>query len=356
MNATCCHECLGPHWDAPILESITSSAKCRSCVTGDQIFNNASYGKILTRTYTDVAGVCTIKTSCSGPGLTETRSVNSSDDGCSLSDTRTLTSSTSADCINTSVYSGSGNFSSTNSEGQTTSSAWSYDSAGNRVYSSGSGSGSCGTTEPIFTRSIPANTPDSYTQSMVRLECPLSFAAYPPWDTEYLGDPNPPFLPDQWRGEAWAYKSWGKKSPDGEAPANELGYSKDDRKLKYRIRHLPTGTCYLKIWIRRETRIYADASASPPIVGSTTISDTETYEWIATGNPCFPDPAKGRRDLRFQSIFSDPVEVLPPASNGIIFVSILKWSCVAGYNPDRSDPDNNQPNGYPDLTWLPAAP
>lgn len=36
--------------------------------------------------------------------------------------------------------------------------------------------------------------------------------------------------------------------------------------------------------------------------------------------------------------------------------AISRWSCVPGYEPDISDPENPQANGFPDPEWEPAAP
>lgn len=116
--------------------------------------------------------------------------------------------------------------------------------------------------------------------------------------------------------------------------------------IEYRLRHLPSGTCYVKVWIATVTALDGEAPSAPVIT---------TYEWAGTGNPCLPVPLAAADDDA-QKISADAVEILPPATAGSISVSVLKFSCVQGYEPDTSDEENPQPNGYPDPTWEPAAP
>lgn len=118
------------------------------------------------------------------------------------------------------------------------------------------------------------------------------------------------------------------------------------RKMKYRLRHLPTGTCYLKVWI---SKVFTPAggSAGTPVITS--------YTWTGTGNPCLTvelDPVNADS----QKINGTETEVGVPASAGITTVSLLKYSCVNGYEPDVSDPENPQPNGFPDPTWEASPP
>lgn len=152
-----------------------------------------------------------------------------------------------------------------------------------------------------------------------------------------------------------AYPSW--ESDGGDAPTGDQGYFESaenlrsgiyfsQTKLKYRVRHLPTGTCYLKVWI---SKIFTPAGGSPgtPVITS--------YEWTGSGNPCLTVPLDPV-NADSQKINGSETEVGVPASAGITTVSLLKWSCVPGYEPDVSDPENLQPNGFPDPTWEASPP
>jgi hypothetical protein len=126
------------------------------------------------------------------------------------------------------------------------------------------------------------------------------------------------------------------------------------RKCKYRLKHSPTGTCYLKVWLRKTTTITADPDADPPVEASTTHDDS-TYEWNGTGNPCFSEHLKAY-DAAENIIYSEVTEIPVPETKSEVVVSLLKYSCLEGYEPDISDPENKQPNGFPDPAWEAAAP
>ena len=123
----------------------------------------------------------------------------------------------------------------------------------------------------------------------------------------------------------------------------------DNRKGEWRIAHQPSMTCYLRVWVRIYTNTFAAPTWDPPIVDSETFTD-EVYLWEGTGNPCLPDTTKGLSDPENQ-IYSTPNVVGIPGARTTICAVILKYSYLAGYEPDISDPDNLQPNGFPDPTW-----
>lgn len=117
------------------------------------------------------------------------------------------------------------------------------------------------------------------------------------------------------------------------------------RSVKWRVKHQPSGTCYLKAWIRK---------TFTPATGSPTTSES-TYEWTGTGNPCLADPALAV-DHEDNRIYGSATEETAPETAGVVTWEILKFSCVSGYEPDISDPENPQPNGFPDPTWEAAPP
>lgn len=106
------------------------------------------------------------------------------------------------------------------------------------------------------------------------------------------------------------------------------------RRTKWRVAHSPTGTCYLKVWLR--TRFVPEGG------GTEIITPLTAYEWTATGNPCLPDLTKGP-DHADNIIRSDETEEQEPAEDGTTYVEIVKWSCQPGYTP----PDDGSANGLP---------
>lgn len=166
------------------------------------------------------------------------------------------------------------------------------------------------------------------TFSMEVLEPGTPLPSYPGW----LSDSPPALTPGQGRLLS------AENSRDCETITH--------RKLKYRVRHLPTGTCYLKVWI---SKVFTPSGGSP---GAPTIT---TYEWSGTDNPCLTvriDPVNADS----QKINGGETDVPVPSSPGVTTVSILKYSCVPGYEPDISEEGNPQPNGFPDPTWEASPP
>lgn len=107
------------------------------------------------------------------------------------------------------------------------------------------------------------------------------------------------------------------------------------RRIKWRVAHPPTGTCYLKVWLQK--RFTPEDEEAEEVITPLT-----AYEWNGTGNPCLTDPAE---------IFTDEANRIEgsattedePATNGETTIEIVKWSCVEGYEP----PDDGSANGYP---------
>ena len=120
-----------------------------------------------------------------------------------------------------------------------------------------------------------------------------------------------------------------------------------ERKSKYRMRHLPTGTCYLKVWV---STIFTPLNGTPeaPVITS--------YTWTGSGNPCLKVPNDPVNATSQIINGEEATEVPVPATDGTNVATILKWSCVEGYEPDVSDPDNKQNNGFPNPTWEAAPP
>lgn len=118
-------------------------------------------------------------------------------------------------------------------------------------------------------------------------------------------------------------------------------------RVKWGVQHQATGSCYLKVWF--EIRFVAEGVVD----GSYTVLASPTYERLPTDTPCLPDPSTTFLDS-VNTITSDLTELLEPEEDGQVYIAMLKFSCLAEYEPDISDPENPQPNGFPDPTWTPA--
>lgn len=129
---------------------------------------------------------------------------------------------------------------------------------------------------------------------------------------------------ETWTGTCSAYRNL---SPD------ESSYS--IRRFKWRLRHSPNGTCYLKVWLRKKFQ--------PEGGGEPTYTSLPAYEWTGSGNPCIADPdlGVGHEDNEITSSETSEDE---PATDGTVTIEIIKYSCVPGYTP----PDDGSANGYPD--------
>ncbi len=124
--------------------------------------------------------------------------------------------------------------------------------------------------------------------------------------------------------------------------------------LTYHLSHSPTGTCYLKAWLRTVFLPTSTPEDPPP---SPVYTDLDPYEWEGETTPCIPLP-NSRFDSESNMITgpeSDEIE-LAALDDGSTNVEVSKFSCVKGYEPDITDEENPQPNGFPDPAWEAAAP
>jgi hypothetical protein len=139
------------------------------------------------------------------------------------------------------------------------------------------------------------------------------------------------------------FRNW---SPASEDPPVPEGVTREEKKFKWRPQHLPTGTCYLKVWFKK---------TSTPTVGAPAITYPAPYEWSSSASPCLTVPTDPA-DADSQLIEGTADEEGVPTSNGTVTIEVIKYSCVEGYEPDVSDDENPQPNGYPDPDWEAAPP
>lgn len=108
-------------------------------------------------------------------------------------------------------------------------------------------------------------------------------------------------------------------------------------KLKWRLVHFATPTCFLRVWLQRRYELETGEVVEVPI-------DTP-YEWNGSGQPCFDDESKPVWHVD-NRIFSDPgLEALLEV-DGKLIIQIVKWSFLPSYEPNLAAGD---PNGWPPL-------
>lgn len=114
--------------------------------------------------------------------------------------------------------------------------------------------------------------------------------------------------------------------------------------VSYKIKHGPTASCFLKVWLRKKI--------TPAGGGSITYEDLDPYVWTGTGTPCLLNPEAPIDDL--SNVIESEIFILPiPDDDVKEEIEIVKWSYLPAYEPDISDPGNPQPNGFPDPEWVP---
>jgi hypothetical protein len=81
----------------------------------------------------------------------------------------------------------------------------------------------------------------------------------------------------------------GKSGGDANHFVSRYGNNQDKKKTKFKIKHEPTISCYLKIWIRKKITKYTIRGNSNEIydAGEVTYEDFDEYIWSGSGNPCF---------------------------------------------------------------------
>lgn len=131
--------------------------------------------------------------------------------------------------------------------------------------------------------------------------------------------------------------------------------ARNAQKIRWKLQHSPTATCYLKVWFVRTTRPKGGTGSTD------VIEELPPYEWSPTpgdpGDLCIADPLKAWFDAD-NAISSSTTEEPLMSFDGQSTVIIKKWSMIPGYVPDdplniaynfggtRPIPDLN-PNGFP---------
>ena len=131
-------------------------------------------------------------------------------------------------------------------------------------------------------------------------------------------------------------------------------------------------TGYAKMWWEEVTVENNGTGSDPFEVARIPLS----YVWsgdglpIPLGKPIGANPLYDAESIWFKSTEYDVLPIVPTSSptrsssnrNGstatftTTHIEGNKWSFLPGYEPDISDTENPQPNGFPDPAWEPAAP
>lgn len=293
-----------PPCPAPVLECRSVSASRSKPAPCGFYFDGAYFS---TRTVTYSYHPPTTMTGCGFPGGDS----GPYSQGCDsvVTTTKSLVDGT---CMTATVYSGSQSKSRT-CAGETWTCSATQDAAtgawtniitpagGDATPGSGDCNVGCGSGTTVYSGAV---TPESTSELISR-----AIAALPQY-------------PESWTGSCSSYRNL---SPDET--------SVTIRRLKWRIAHSPTASCYLKVWLRRKF--------TPEGEGPAVYAPIESYEWI--GNPCIPDSTKPA-DHPENIIYGGESEEQEPSEDGSTSIEIQKYSCVRGYTP----PDDGSANGFPE--------
>jgi hypothetical protein len=238
----------------------------------------------------------------------------------------------------------------------------------------------CGPESINYSPSIECKISVNYTDENTGDCFPKQIPFYPAFVPDYFNctiegePPEPPELEDgQDRGstEDTAYKFTNPYNP-----ASRL-----EKRIKYRIAHGPTGTCYLKVWFRKVILQYkwedcetgfegnpprtpafdVDCGENPCTTrwstdGDPIVEEDGEYTWEGSGYPCFNDETK-RFDNCDNVIYGLGKEVIAGDNQEVVVE--IKYSFVRDYEPNW--PDENgasridgvggcqgcKPNGFP---------
>jgi hypothetical protein len=107
------------------------------------------------------------------------------------------------------------------------------------------------------------------------------------------------------------------------------------RKAKYRLRHFPVSSCYLKVWLRKKIT---------PVDGGSEITyeNLPPYTWEPSGNPCIPNSSYAPFSVE-NTIDSEYEDLPPPDENATVTVEIWKWSFLPDYEPKEGEPNGLPP-------------
>jgi hypothetical protein len=187
---------------------------------------------------------------------------------------------------------------------------------------------------------------------------PKTLPSYPAFIDCTPEDEEPPELPDLEPGQGYGSEAYKFTNPNNPA-------LKSETKVKFRVAHGPSGTCYLKVWFRKVLQDYrwedcdtgfggdwgVDCDESPCAnrwspEGEAKVEEFGAYEWEGTGYPCFEDLDKPPGSCE-NRIYGGEKE-LTAGENQKVTVEI-KWSLVKDYEPNWpvDGCQGCKPNGFP---------
>lgn len=147
---------------------------------------------------------------------------------------------------------------------------------------------------------------------------------------------------------------------------------------KYRLKFRKPPACYLKVWLLQTTKKFNNLSAFdayekseiviPKVLSFSQTLDSSTVEKDYTKCLTFEEYRSlvdsGSLGDRYETSEEFEMPIPPileateehPTKGSTVTVWLQKYSFIEGYEPNISDPDNPQPNGFPDPNWEPSAP
>jgi hypothetical protein len=376
-NCIAAEQVCSPNWEA-----LTQAEKCAAKrylkVTTVDRSGGATHGRTQIKQYTLGADgeypICTLTTSCSG---SHTPTITFSD---YCSGSTSCTTTYNEDC-STTIGNGSGSIQADVGGGLCCVSSVNSDCTDEgELYLCADGptgepnfEGSCGDFQcPGEVTSSPAVScliTTTYTNEATTGACtPTIFPSYPAFIDCTLEGEEPPESPELTVGQGYDEQAFRYVNPTNPT-------SKTEQKIRFRVKHTPTGTCYLKVWFRKviQNWKYEDCETGfegdPPRTesweavvncednpctsrwstdGAPTFEAAGTYEWQGTGYPCFSDDAKPPSYCVNAIYSSEPVTVAA-TGNQSIFIE-FKYSQLEGYEPNWGDENGYQgcnPNGFP---------
>jgi hypothetical protein len=157
---------------------------------------------------------------------------------------------------------------------------------------------------------------------------------FPDWDWITSRDYNP-------------YAPWWLFWNSSRYVSGQCKQSVSIQRVKWRIAHPPSVSLYVKVWIQTRFVPYGSSIGAEDNV----LTDINNYVWEGI-------PADTTKSINSpENKVTGEYHILePPNENGNVWLEIKKYSFLRDYEPDISDPNNPQSNGYPDPEWEAAAP
>lgn len=245
-----------------------------------------------------------------------------------------------------------------------------------------SGSGYCWNAAP-FAVSTFATTPEptettstTYTNVNNAGLCePINFPPFPSFIDcvpEEEGEPvseEEITYPELQSGQDYYQEAFQYKNPNNPT-------IKSTQKVKFRVAHSPSASCYVKVWLRKVIQSYrfedcttgflGDQPRTPPweidceaypcltrwsTDGPPTYEDLEPYVWRGTGKPCFTEALKVFSACENKIYLSrDDMTLQVGEENNQSITLEHKYSFVEGYEPNWPDERGStgcKPNGFP---------